>query len=76
MGVLIFMIAVMSAIASAFGVFARGDGSVVETVSIRGERYEYANDGVYKYNGQRVVSEGIGWDIVTLFVTVPVVCIV
>jgi hypothetical protein len=28
-------------------------------------------DGVYAYNAQRLVSEGVGWDVFTLFVAVP-----
>ena len=35
--------------------------------------YEMATSGVYAFNAQRVVAEGIGWDIFTLVVAVPVV---
>ena len=31
-----------------------------------------ATTGVYQWNGQRVVAEGIGWDLFTLLVVVPV----
>jgi hypothetical protein len=30
-----------------------------------------ATSGVYAYNAQRVVAEGVGWDVVTLFLAVP-----
>ena len=51
--------------------FARGDGSTESATSIRGESYEYVTNGVYAYNAERVVAEGVGWDIFTLFVVVP-----
>jgi hypothetical protein len=31
--------------------------------------------GVYRYNAERVVAEGVGWDVVTLFLTVPAMLI-
>ncbi|GAB4289420.1 MAG: hypothetical protein Kow0067_15360 [Coriobacteriia bacterium] len=68
-------VALLAGIAAAFGVFARGDGSTEEAVSIRGERFEYVTSGVYKYNAERVVAEGAGWDAVTLFLAVPALLI-
>ncbi len=64
-------VALLAGIAAAFGVFARGDGTTEEAVSIRGERFEYISTGVYAYNAERVVAEGVGWDAVTLFLAVP-----
>lgn len=69
---LCLIIALVSGTASAVGVFARGDGTTRSAESIRGERYEYVTTGVYAYNAQRVVAEGVGWDALTLFVAVPV----
>jgi hypothetical protein len=60
-----------AAIASAIGIFARGDGSYQTVTSVRGETYEMATSGVYAYNAQRVVAEGVGWDLFTLLVAVP-----
>lgn len=71
MAVLLVAIALVAGLASGLGVFARGDGSKADAVSIRGEHYEYVTTGVYKYNAERVVSEGVGWDWVTLFMIVP-----
>lgn len=61
----------MAGAVSAVGVFGRGSGATADAVSIRGERYEYVTDGVYAYNAERVVAEGVGWDAVTLFAAVP-----
>ncbi|AUX48228.1 uncharacterized protein SOCE26_097590 [Sorangium cellulosum] len=64
-------IALLAGFASAAGVFFRGDGATAAAVSLRGEHTTYATTGVYRYNAERLVAEGVGWDIVTLFVAVP-----
>jgi hypothetical protein len=64
-------LALLAGVASGLGVFARGDGAMKPVVSARGESYPMATTGVYANNAQRVVAEGIGWDIVTLFLVVP-----
>jgi hypothetical protein len=64
-------VALMAGVASALGVFARGGGTVETVTSARGVTYEMVVDGIYAYNAQRVVAEGIGWDIFTLLVAVP-----
>lgn len=66
-----FAIAVAVAIVAAIGIFARGDGMTRSLMSPRNEEYTMVTDGVYRYNTARLVSEGIGWDIVTLIVVVP-----
>lgn len=68
---LCLVIALAVAVTAALGVFGRGDGSTATGVSIRGEEFEYATTGVYAYNAERVVAEGVGWDALTLFVAVP-----
>ena len=65
-------VALSAAVAAALGVFARGDGSYETVTSVRGVTYEMATSGVYAFNAQRIVSEGVGWDVFTLFVAVPV----
>lgn len=71
------IIALAVGVTSAIGVFARGSGATEHGVSIRGEEFEYATDGVYAYNAERVVAEGVGWDALTLFAAVPalLVCV-
>ncbi|HEY3339820.1 MAG TPA: hypothetical protein VGK18_15060 [Propionicimonas sp.] len=64
-------IGLLAATASATGVFARGTGASAAAISIRGEAYRYATDGVYAYNAVRVVAEGVGWDVVTLVFAAP-----
>ncbi len=64
-------IALVAGVAAGLGVFGRGSGKTASAVSIRGEAFEYVTDGVYAYNAERIVAEGVGWDIVTLFLAVP-----
>lgn len=64
-------VASAAAIASAVGVFGRGDGATVLVTSVRGETYPMATTGVYAWNAQRLVAEGVGWDAFTLFVVSP-----
>lgn len=63
--------AILAGSAAAAGLFFRGDGSVQSVVSPRGERYQMIVSGIYRYNAQRIVAEGIGWDIFTLFAAIP-----
>src|SRR6266568_5653821 len=61
-------VALSAGAVSAVGVFRRGSGASMEVVSPRGERFPMATDGVYAWNAQRVVAEGVGWDVFTLAV--------
>lgn len=73
--VLCAAIAVAVAVVAGIGVFGRGGDATASVVSVRGERYEMVTEGAYAYNAQRVVAEGVGWDIFTLFAAVPVLLI-
>jgi hypothetical protein len=64
-------VGLLAGLAAAVGVVFRGDGSWSLVTSVRGETYEMATTGVYAWNAQRVVAEGIGWDLFTLLVAVP-----
>lgn len=69
--ILLLSIGIGVAVASGAGVFFRGEPVTKPAVSIRGERYEYRDSGVYRYTAERVVAEGVGWDIVTLGLAGP-----
>ncbi len=64
-------IASLAGVVAAIGVLDRGDGAVALVTSERGVMYEMATTGVYANNAQRVVAEGVGWDLFTLLVAVP-----
>ncbi len=65
-------VAALAGISSALGVFARGDGAFASVTSVRGMTYDMATTGVYAYNANQVVAEGVGWDVFTLVAIVPV----
>ena len=75
MALLALFVAILAAVAAALGVFARGDGAFETVASVRGVTYRMATDGVYAFNAEQVVGEGIGWDIFTLFVAVPALAV-
>ncbi len=68
---LILAIALLTGITAGAGIFLRGDGNFETVESVRGEVYQMAVDGIYAYNPLRLVAEGVGWDIFTLFFAVP-----
>ncbi len=63
--------AVLAGVASAAGVLLRGDLATTDFVTVRGEVVPVVTDGIYRFNAEGLVAEGIGWDIVTLLVAVP-----
>lgn len=70
------VVAVLSGVAALLGVFARGTGASIQVTSARGETYAMATGGLYAHNAQRVVAEGVGWDIVTLVIVIPALLLV
>jgi hypothetical protein len=65
------VVGLLAGLAALVGVVFRGDGSWRLVTSVRDETYQMATTGVYAWNAQRVVAEGIGWDLFTLLVAVP-----
>lgn len=61
----------LAGLVSAAGVFLRGDLATSEFVTVRGEVVPVVTEGIYRFNSEGIVAEGVGWDIVTLFVVVP-----
>lgn len=68
-------VALLAGVASALGVFVRGDGTYTTVTSVRGEVYEVATNGVYAGNARQLVAEGVGWDVFTLVVAVPLLLV-
>ena len=68
---LCLLIALTAGVVATVGVFLRGDGTTAAAMSIRGETFKYATTGVYAFNPERVVAEGVGWDVVTLLLAAP-----
>ena len=68
---LVGLTGMLAAVASASGIFLRGDLATRAFVSVRGDTVDYVTSGAYRFNGINVASEGLGWDLVTLLVIVP-----
>lgn len=65
------LVAVLAGVTATVGVFGRGDGSSQLVTSPLGETYEMVTTGLYAGNAERIVAEGVGWDLFTLLVAVP-----
>lgn len=61
----------LAAVASAAGVFLHGDLATIAVTTFRGETVDTLVNGAYRYNSLAYASEGVGWDVITLFVAVP-----
>lgn len=68
---LVALVGVLAAVASAAGVFLRGDLATEAFTTVRGDPVDYLVGGVYRFNGLNVAAEGVGWDAATLFLVVP-----
>lgn len=66
---------ILTGVAAALGVFARGDGTYATVTTLRGETIEIATTGVYADNARQLVAEGVGWDVFTLVVAVPLLLV-
>lgn len=66
------VVAALAGIASAAGILLRGDLATTPFTTVRGEVVPMVMDGIYRYNAEAVVAEGVGWDLVTLLLVVPV----
>jgi hypothetical protein len=68
---LVAVVAALAGIASAAGIALRGDLTTEPFTTVRGETLDVVTTGIYAWNSLPVVSEGVGWDIVTLVLVVP-----
>ncbi len=68
---LVALVGILAGIASLAGIVLRGDLATIPWTTLRGEEVEVVTGGIYAWNSLPVVSEGVGWDIVTLLLAVP-----
>jgi hypothetical protein len=68
---LVALAGTLAAIASATGVFLRGDLATEAFTTVRGEEVDLLTGGIYRFNGEAIAAEGVGWDLVTLCLVVP-----
>ena len=73
--ILVFLIAILSALAAAVGIFSRGGPGLFQYESIRGRVIDIYGLGLYRHMSADVAVQGIGQDYVTLFLAVPVLLV-
>ena len=61
----------LAAVASGAGVLLRGDLVTRSFTTARGSEVDLLVGGIYRFNGENIAAEGIGWDLVTLLLVVP-----
>lgn len=69
-------VAILAAVAAGAGVFLRGDLATEPFVTVRGDTVDLLVGGIYRYNGVAIAAEGVGWDLVTLFLVVPALALI
>ena len=70
------LVGLLAVVAAGAGVFLRGDLATMSFTTVRGEVVDTVSSGLYRFNGLTVASEGVGWDIVTLFLVTPALLLV
>lgn len=70
------LVGLLAIVAAGAGVFLRGDLATTTFTTVRGEIVDTVSSGLYRFNGLTVASEGVGWDIVTLFFVTPALLLV
>jgi len=65
------LVAVLVLVAAATGVFYRTPGAQISFVTIRGEHAIYQGSGLYRYDPASVAREGVIWDVIDLFLALP-----
>jgi hypothetical protein len=65
------LIAVLVLVATAAGIFYYSPGSRIEYITVRGEHAVFQGTGLYRYDPVAVAREGTVWDVIDLFLGVP-----
>jgi hypothetical protein len=68
---LVIAIAIASGVAAGVGVFSTGGPGPFQYESIRGQSVTIHGEGVYRHMSADVAVQGIGQDVVTLFLVIP-----
>jgi hypothetical protein len=58
-------------IATTTGIFYRTQGAHIEYVTVRGEHAIFQGSGLYQYDPVALAREGIIWDVINLFIGLP-----
>ena len=72
---IVLFTAVSAGMACVAGIRSGMDSRTFAFVTPRGETLKLQSEGIYRYNPRWFVAEGIGWDIATLVVGIPVLLV-
>ena len=70
-GLLLAIIIILIIVATAMGIFYHTNEADIEGVSARGQHVTYQGEGLYRYNPISFAQEGVVWDVVNLFIGIP-----
>lgn len=73
--IIVILIALLSAIATGFGIFSDFGSGAFEYQSIRGKTIEIFGKGIYQHMSADVAIQGIAQDHITLFVAIPLLAV-
>ncbi len=57
--------------ATATGIFYHTPGAPIEYITVRGEQAIFQGSGLYRFNPVSFVREGVIWDVINLFIGLP-----
>jgi hypothetical protein len=69
--ILLILIALLILVATSTGIFYRTAGIPIEYTTVRGERATFQGSGLYRYDPAEFALEGIIWDVINLFIGLP-----
>ncbi len=72
---LVGFIALLSLVAAGTGVLWQGSGHHFDFKTLRGETVSMQGEGLYKFDSVNIAAQGIGQDIVTLLVGIPLLLV-
>jgi hypothetical protein len=67
-GILIFVLVL---VVTAIGIFYQTPGSPIEYTTVRGEHAIFQGTGLYRYDPAWFALEGVVWDVINLFIGLP-----
>jgi len=58
-------------VATTTGIFYQTPGSPIEYTTVRGEQAVFQGSGLYRYDPASFAREGVVWDVINLFIGLP-----
>ena len=65
------LIFILVLVATTTGIFYQSPGSPIEYTAVRGEPVIFQGNGLYRYDPASFAREGIVWDVINLFIGLP-----